>query len=67
LDTDWYASTLTKLEVLLPLLSPRGVLIVDDYGYWSGSRRAVEEYFQRHAVTLLLHRIDSIGRIGVCI
>lgn len=45
LDTDWYASTRTELEVLYPRLSPGGVLIVDDYGHWMGARRAVDEYF----------------------
>lgn len=47
LDTDWYASTRVELEVLVPRLSPGGVLIVDDYHHWSGSRRAVDEYFDR--------------------
>lgn len=49
LDTDWYESTKVELEVLLPRLSPGGVLIVDDYNHWSGSRRAVDEYFSRLA------------------
>ncbi len=45
LDTDWYASTKIELEVLYPLLAPGGILIVDDYGHWAGSRKAVDEYF----------------------
>lgn len=45
LDTDWYASTKLELEILYPLLSPGGVLIVDDYGHWQGARKAVDEYF----------------------
>ncbi len=45
LDTDWYASTKTELAVLYPLLSPGGVLIVDDYGHWQGCKKAVDEYF----------------------
>lgn len=31
LDTDWYELTKSELELLYPLLSPSGVLIVDDY------------------------------------
>ena len=46
LDTDWYESTKIELEVLYPLLEPGGVLIIDDYGHWSGSRKAVDEYFE---------------------
>ena len=44
LDTDWYASTRHELEHLYPRLVPGGVLLLDDYGYWEGSRRATEEY-----------------------
>jgi hypothetical protein len=65
LDTDWYASTRHELEHLYPLLSPNGVLIVDDYGYWKGARKAVDEYFAGPRAPMLLHRIDSAGRIGV--
>jgi O-methyltransferase len=45
LDTDWYASTIIELKVLYPRLAVGGVLIVDDYGHWQGSRKAVDEYF----------------------
>lgn len=45
LDTDFYESTKIELEVLLPRLSVGGVLIVDDYGDWAGSRDAVHETF----------------------
>ncbi len=64
LDTDWYESTKVELETLYERLSPGGVLIIDDYGYWEGQRRAVDEFFGSPP-KFLLHRIDSIGRIGV--
>jgi hypothetical protein len=59
LDTDWYESTLHELVHLWPRLSVGGVLIVDDYGWWRGSRRAVDEFFTDKAV--LLNRIDGAG------
>jgi hypothetical protein len=62
LDTDWYESTHHELEHLYPRLSPGGVLIIDDYGYWSGARKAVDEYFRD---SLFLGRIDGTGRIGI--
>lgn len=66
LDTDWYESTRHELEHLFPRLSPGGVLIIDDYGYWQGARRATDEYFAAHPeVPLLLHRIDFTGRMAV--
>ena len=46
LDTDWYESTKIELQVLYPRLVKGGILIVDDYGLWNGSRRAVDEYFK---------------------
>lgn len=65
LDTDWYESTKHELEHLYPLLSPGGVLIIDDYGHWEGARQAVDEYFASHQIPMLLHRTDYTGRVGV--
>lgn len=65
LDTDWYASTRHELEHLYPRVAAGGVLIVDDYGYWRGARKATDEYFASRPDAPLLHRIDYTGRIGV--
>jgi hypothetical protein len=59
LDTDWYESTKHELEQLYPLISIHGVLIVDDYGHWAGSKKAVDEYFNEKNV--LFNRIDYCG------
>ena len=63
LDTDWYASTKHELIHLYPVLSAKGVLIIDDYGHWQGCRKAVDEYFSESGNRKLLHRIDYTGRI----
>jgi len=65
LDTDWYESTKHEIDHLFPLLAPRGVLILDDYGAWEGARRAVDDYFEALPFSPLLHRIDFTGRICV--
>ena len=65
LDTDWYESTRHEMVHLYPLLAPGGVLLLDDYGYWAGSRRAVDEYFREIGEPVLLNRIDANGRIGI--
>jgi O-methyltransferase len=65
LDTDWYESTKHELIHLYPVLSPGGVLIIDDYGYWRGARKATDEYFNEKQTSVLLNRIDSTGRIAV--
>lgn len=64
LDTDWYESTKMELETLYPLLSPGGVLIIDDYGHWEGAREAVDEYFAKEP-TVLLNRIGYAVRVAV--
>jgi O-methyltransferase len=64
LDTDWYESTRHELEHLYPLLTPGGVLILDDYGWWQGSRKAVDEFLAETGERLLLLRLDR-GRIAV--
>jgi hypothetical protein len=65
LDTDWYESTKHELKYLFPLLSPGGVLIIDDYGFWKGARKAVDEYFKEYKVKILLNRMDETGRMAI--
>ena len=65
LDTDWYESTKHEMEQLYPLLVSKGVLIIDDYGFWKGSRKAVDEYLAAHQIGILLHRMDETGRSAV--
>jgi len=65
LDTDWYESTLHELIHLFPKLVKGGVLIIDDYGFWKGSKKAVDEYFTKNITKILLNRIDSTGRIAI--
>lgn len=64
LDTDWYESTKHELNHLFPRLVKGGVIIIDDYGHWRGSRQACDEYFEENRVPILLNRIDYTGRIG---
>jgi O-methyltransferase len=64
LDTDWYESTRHELEHLWPRLVPGGVLLLDDYGWWDGAKRAVDEWLEEVNPRLLLLRMDE-GRIAV--
>lgn len=65
LDTDWYRSTYHELIHLHPLLVSRGVLIIDDYGAYEGSRKATDQYFEQAGVSTFLSRIDTAARIGI--
>ena len=64
LDTDWYESTKHELEHLYSRLSPGGVLIIDDYGSWRGSKDATDEFLAATHEPLLLSRIGQ-GRAAV--
>lgn len=65
LDTDFYVSTQHELKHLVPLMAPRSVLIVDDYGHWAGAKKAVDEYFADRPV--LLNRTDYSGRMALMV
>lgn len=62
LDTDWYQSTAHELMHLFPLVTPLGVVTIDDYGHWEGARRATDEFISNHALRVLLNRIDYSAR-----
>ncbi len=57
LDGDMYESTMDGLNALYEKLSPRGVVIVDDYGL-GPCRKAVHDYREQHGVTAPLQLID---------
>jgi hypothetical protein len=63
LDTDWFESTKIELERLWPLVSPGGIMIVDDYGYWSGAKKAVDDYFSGNPP--FLSPVDRFARLVV--
>ena len=61
LDTDFYESTKSELQKLYPLLVEGGVLIIDDYGSWLGSKKATDEYFSNKKI--FMHYIDHSARM----
>jgi hypothetical protein len=54
-----------ELSHLYPRLSKGGVLIVDDYGYWEGCKKATDEFFSKEMHKPLLNRIDSLGIVAI--
>lgn len=61
LDTDFYESTKKELEVLYPKLVKGGILIVDDYGFFSGSKKAVDEFLENK--NIFFFPVDDYIRI----
>ena len=60
LDADWYESTMICLEELFFKVSPRGLIVIDDYFTWDGCSRAVHDFLSKHS---LRERIKSFGDI----
>ena len=67
LDTDWYESTKLELEVLYPRLVKGGILILDDYGYWKGARKATDDYFASIGIDPKLEPIEEGVSAVFCI
>lgn len=51
LDGDWYESTMVCLEHLWPLVTPGGMVIIDDYYAWDGCTLALHDYLSRIKAT----------------
>jgi O-methyltransferase len=65
LDTDWYNSTRKEMSTLYPKLSLGGVCIIDDYGCWAGSKRAVDEFLSLHLPRPLMNVTDWTTRTWI--
>ena len=61
LDTDLYETTKFQLEILYPKLTVGGILHIDDYGFFPGVRKAVDDYFKDQDIWL--HRVDLTCRL----
>ena len=65
LDTDWYESTKSEMEILFPRVAPGGLILLDDYFRWMGSRKAVDEYIAANNIRIFWSRIDDHSVMGV--
>ena len=65
LDTDWYESTKAEMEYLFPKLQTGGLILIDDYYRWKGSRKAVDEYVAANDIRIFWSRIDENAVLGV--
>ena len=43
----------------------KNTTIIDDYGHWKGSKKAVDEYLDKNNINVFLHRIDYTARLFV--
>jgi hypothetical protein len=61
-DGDWHDSVRGCLEALYDRVVPGGVIQFDDYGFWQGARKAVDEFFASRGIKPVLIKLDYSGR-----
>jgi len=59
LDADWYEATSLCLEKLYAKVVIGGIILIDDYGYWVGEKRAVDEFRDKNIITSPLINTDN--------
>jgi len=59
LDVDIYEPTVAILEYLFPLISPGGIIILDDYGNFPGETNAVDEFVKGRDV--VINKNEEVG------
>lgn len=61
LDGDWYESTKCCLDNLYNNVIQGGYVIIDDYGYLEGCKKAVDEFLEEKNIKVNLIKIDDTG------
>jgi len=59
IDCDLYSSTMTVLDNLYGRVSPRGWVIVDDYGVLPPCRKAVDDFRERKKILEPIETVDK--------
>jgi asparagine synthase (glutamine-hydrolysing) len=61
LDCDWYNSVKFCLEATDPVLSVGGIMILDDYNFYGGCRKATDEFVANNKNYVFVHTKPSAG------
>jgi O-methyltransferase len=62
IDADWYGSVMCVLQAFYRKVVPGGFIILDDYGYWEGCTRAIEDFVSENKIEgIKLEQVDSTG------
>ena len=65
LDTDWYESTRYEMQILFPRVISQGIIMFDDYGFWGGHQKAINEYFVDKGLNPHMSYVDESCRLIV--
>ena len=60
IDVDWYESVKYCIENIWPKLNKGGILILDDYFFYEGCKKAVDKYFDKRNDYILYKLISEI-------
>ena len=66
IDCDWYEPVRCCLNFVWPRLSPGGQILMDDYNYWEGARRATDEFLLAHGDAKILRRQPQVVLVKPC-
>src|SRR6266851_2144434 len=56
IGVDWHDSTATVLEAFYDRVTPGGILVIDDYGFWHGLKQAVDRFMAGRGERPTIHR-----------
>jgi hypothetical protein len=59
IDADWYESVETCFKCLYEHVIPGGYIILDDYFFWEGCRKATDEFIAARNLDVELCRVDA--------
>jgi predicted SAM-dependent methyltransferase len=61
MDGDWYESTNAILNNIYDKVITSGIIQVDDYGFWEGCRKSIEEFQAKRKIEFDINTIDNTG------
>jgi O-methyltransferase len=60
-DGDWYSSTMDVMNHLYEQVLPGAAIQVDDYGFWEGCKKAIDDFQRERGLEFDLKKIDFTG------
>ena len=59
IDADWYQSVKLCLEKFFDCVQPGGFIVLDDYGWFEGCRKATDEFLESRNLRVNLVQVDA--------
>jgi len=61
IDADWYESVKLCLETFYDNVQPGGFIVIDDYVFWEGCKKATDEFLKEKVPGIKLTRVGHAG------